>query len=185
MPAVCLHSFSRHLGLWEWFSYGKPEFETSQLCNLEEKLYECKITLERNNFLKNRVLARANQFHTVSLGSWRIPTHPTNELGKILLTTAKRILYLIIPFLLLVSCCVMFPCNMQHVSMMWTGISALYHLCWCCGTPELKLWSSHGILTCLIDDLAISVRGHVWFSFGTEQGGRWEINHSPRNSPWL
>lgn len=33
-------------------------------------------------------------------------------------------------------------------------------------------WSSPGILTHLIDDLAILVRGHVWVSFGAEQAGR-------------
>lgn len=33
--------------------YGKPEFEDSQQWNLEEKLHECKTTVERNNFLKN------------------------------------------------------------------------------------------------------------------------------------
>lgn len=33
--------------------YGKPEFENSQQWNLEEKLYEWKTTIERNNLLKN------------------------------------------------------------------------------------------------------------------------------------
>lgn len=133
------------------------EFRNSQERNREEKLYEHKITVERNKFLKITVLSCANQFHTVSLGSWRTPTHPKHVscfLGE-LLTTAKGIFYLIIPFLLMVSCCVMFPFNMQHGSTrvkrnLWF-ISPVLMLG---RTPELELWGSPGILTYLIEDLA-------------------------------